>query len=205
MFFVKTIAITGASGYVGGKLISALLSDGSFRVKVLSRIGTLDYNSTILDGVENMKGDLLSPTSLQDYLKPGCIVVNLVYLWGAGEGANIAAMSNLVQACRRARICRLVHVSTAAVAGRTDSDLVDEDTVCKPTSEYGITKLKVEALIREASQTEFDLVMLRLTSVFGLGAEPLSKLVKYFFNATSVAQLHEILPFWSASFEFNSF
>jgi putative NADH-flavin reductase len=78
VFFVKTIAITGASGYVGGKLISALLSDGSFRVKVLSRIGTLDYNSTILDGVENMKGDLLSPTSLQDYLKPGCIVVNLV-------------------------------------------------------------------------------------------------------------------------------
>ena len=174
---MKTIAITGASGYLGGKLLSALLRDGSFRVKVLSRTGAIDHNLTPHHSVEIVKGDLLSPTSLQDFLEPGCIVVNLVYLWGAGEGTNIAAMSNLVQACRRARICRLVHVSTAAVAGRTDADLVDEDTVCKPTSEYGITKLKVEALIREASQAEFDLVMLRPTSVFGPGAEPLSKLV----------------------------
>jgi nucleoside-diphosphate-sugar epimerase len=178
VFFVKTIAITGASGYVGGKLISALLSDGSFRVKVLSRTGALDHNLTSLGSVELVKGDLLSPASLQGFLEPGCIVINLVYLWGAGEGANIAAMSNLVQACKRARIRRLVHVSTAAVAGRTDADLVDEETVCKPISEYGITKLKVEALFREASQGEFDLVMLRPTSVFGPGAEPLSKLVK---------------------------
>jgi nucleoside-diphosphate-sugar epimerase len=178
VFFVKTIAITGASGYVGGKLISALLSDGSFRVKVLSRNGALDHNLNPSESVEIVKGDLLSPASLQGFLEPGCIVINLVYLWGAGEGANIAAMSNLVQACKRARICRLVHVSTAAVAGRTDADLVDEDTVCKPISEYGITKLKVEALIREASQGEFDLAMLRPTSVFGPGAEPLSKLAK---------------------------
>jgi nucleoside-diphosphate-sugar epimerase len=47
-----------------------------------------------------------------------------------------------------------------------------------PTSEYGITKLKVEALLRDESQDGFDLVMLRPTAVFGPGAEPLSKLAK---------------------------
>jgi glycosyltransferase involved in cell wall biosynthesis/nucleoside-diphosphate-sugar epimerase len=177
VFFLKTIAITGASGYLGVNLISALLRDGSFRVKVLSRTGALHHAFPSHGTLELVKGDLLSPESLHGFLESGCIVVNLVYLWGAGEGANIAAMSNLVQACKNTGISRLVHVSTAAVAGRTDAELVDEDTVCKPISEYGITKLKVETLFREASQGEFDLVMLRPTSVFGPGAEPLRKLV----------------------------
>jgi nucleoside-diphosphate-sugar epimerase len=173
---MKTIAITGASGYVGGKLISALLRDGSFRVKVLSRTGVVD--SLAPGSVELVKGDLLSSASLQGFLEPDCIVVNLVYLWDAGEDANLAAMRNLVTACKTAGIGRLIHVSTAAVVGRADGDLVDEATVCVPTSEYGITKLKVEALLRDESQDGFDLVMLRPTAVFGPGAEPLSKLAK---------------------------
>lgn len=171
---MKTIAITGASGYVGGKLISALLRDGSFRVKVLSRTGVLD--GPVPAGVELLKGDLLMPASLQGFLEPGCLVVNLVYLWSAGEDANMAAMRNLAAQCRAAGVSRLVHVSTAAVVGRVDGDLVDEATACAPTSEYGITKFKVEALLREESQSGFDLVILRPTAIFGPGAEPLKKL-----------------------------
>lgn len=173
---MKTIAITGASGYVGRQLISALLRDGSFRVKVLTRTGVVDGLAP--GRVKLVKGDLLSPASLQGFLEPGCIVVNLVYLWDAGEDANTAAMRNLVTQCKSAAISRLVHVSTAAVAGRVYTNLVDEATACVPTSGYGITKLKVEALLRDESQGRFDLVMLRPTAVFGPGAEPLSKLAK---------------------------
>lgn len=176
MPFLKTIAITGASGYVGRQLISALLRDGSFRVKVLTRTGAVDGLTS--GSVELVKGDLLSPASLQGFLEPGCIAVNLVYLWDAGEGANMAAMHNLAAECKTAGISRLIHVSTAAVAGRVDANLVNEETVCVPTSEYGITKLKVEALLRDESRGGFDLVMLRPTAVFGPGAEPLSRLAK---------------------------
>jgi nucleoside-diphosphate-sugar epimerase len=173
---VKTIAVIGASGYVGRKLVSALLRDGTFRVKVLSRTGVAD--GVAPGSVELVKGDLLSPDSLLGFLEPGCIVVNLVFLWDAGEDANMAAMRNLVSACRAATISRLVHVSTAAVAGRADTNLVDEETACVPISEYGRTKLKVEALLRDESLGGLDLVMLRPTAVFGPGAEPLSMLAK---------------------------
>lgn len=173
---MKTIAITGATGYLGGKLISALLREGSFRVKVLSRTGVVEGLAP--GSVEPVKGDLLSPASLRGFLEPGCIVVNLVYLWNAGEDANMAAMRNLAMECKRTGISRLIHVSTAAVAGRVDANLVDEETVCMPTSEYGITKLKAEAILHDESRGSFDLVILRPTAVFGPGAEPLRKLAK---------------------------
>ena len=175
---MKTIAIIGGSGYVGNKLISALLRDGSFHVKVLRRSDSLGPDLRSLGRLELVEGDLLSPASLRGFLEPDCVVVNLVYLWDAGENANTAAMRNLVTACKAAKIFRLVHISTAAVAGRVDACLVDEDTACMPISEYGITKLKVEALLRQASEGFFDLVMLRPTSIFGPGGEPLRKLAK---------------------------
>jgi nucleoside-diphosphate-sugar epimerase len=175
---VKTIAIVGGSGYVGSKLISALLRAGTFRVKVLSRSAGLGRKLNGLGRVELVEGDLLSPASLRGFLEPGCVVVNLVYLWDAGEDANLVCMRNLVAECKEAVISRLVHVSTAAVAGRVGASCVDEDTVSMPISEYGITKLKVEALLRGASEGGFDLVMLRPTSIFGPGAEPLSKLTR---------------------------
>lgn len=173
---MRSIAITGASGYIGESLVSGLLSDGGCRIKLLSRTGVTQSPSG--DSVEIVTGDLLEPASLQGFLEPGCTVVNLVYLWDAGEKANMAAMRNLVAQCKAAGVSRLVHVSTAAVAGRADHNLVDEATPCEPISEYGTTKLKVEALLRDESQGSFDLVILRPTAVFGPGAEPLAKLVR---------------------------
>jgi len=175
---VRTIAIIGGSGYVGRRLISALLRDGSFRVKVLSRSAGQSPEFSELGRVEFVSGDLLSPASLRNFLESGCVVVNLAYLWDAGEDENLACMLNLVTQCKVAGISRLVHVSTAAVAGRASSCLVDEDTECMPTSEYGITKLKIEVLFSSVSKGNFDLVILRPTSIFGPGAEPLSKLTK---------------------------
>lgn len=173
---MKTIAIIGASGYVGGNLTATLLRDGSFRVKVLSRTGVI--NSVALGRVEIVKGDLLSSASLQGFLEPNCVVVNLVHLKDDGENANITAMRNLVVECKNAGIGRLIHVSTAVVTGPVDESLVDEATVCAPTSEYAITKLKVEALLRDESKNALDLVILRPTAVFGEGGEQMSKLAK---------------------------
>ena len=178
---MKTIAITGGSGYVGRKLISAFLQTETFRVRVLNRATSRCPKLSGLDRVEFVEGDLLSPASLGGFLEPGCVVVNLAYLSDSGEEANLACMHNLVTQCKEAGISRLVHVSTAAVAGRAGANCVSEDTVCMPISEYGITKLKVEALLRGASQGGFDLVMLRPTSIFGPGAEPLKKLTRDLF------------------------
>ncbi len=171
---MRTIAITGASGYIGRNLVSGLLSQGGCRIKLLTRVKTPD--GLHAGQVEIIKGDLLSPASLAGFLEPECTVINLVYLWGAGEDANLTAISNLVAACKAVGVKRLVHLSTAAVVGRVNECLVTESTPCRPVSEYGVTKLNIESLIRYEGSYTIDFAILRPTSVFGPGGEPLGKL-----------------------------
>jgi len=127
-------------------------------------------------GVDIYEGDLGNPASLNGFLVPGCIVINLVYLWNAGVELNVACTHNLLAACKEEKVARLIHCSTAAVAGRAPKDLIDEQTQCLPITEYGITKLKIERDISEFAKDHFESVILRPTSVFGINGEPLKKL-----------------------------
>ena len=175
---MHTIAITGASGYIGRHLVAQLNQLADVRVKVLTRTrprpqGTINFDK----GVEVVEGDLHKPLSLSGFLEPGCTVVHLAYLQGGGQTENLRATLTLVEACQAAKIQRLIHCSTAAVVGRVNDDTVNEATPCNPISEYGITKLKIEEAILEASKSGFDSVILRPTSVFGPEGEPLKKLV----------------------------
>ncbi len=171
---MNLIAVTGASGYIGKHLVAELVRSGGYRVRVLSRSRRQDVGFG--SEVEIFEGDLCSSDSLQGFLEPDCTVVNLVYLWNAGEVANLAATNNLLEACRTANVRRLIHCSTAAVVGRVTGNLVTEKTPCRPVTEYGITKLKVESAILAAGRGNLDVAALRPTAVFGPGGEPLKKL-----------------------------
>lgn len=172
---MNTIAITGASGYIGRNLVRELLRSGEWRVKLLSR----DAGGRGLwsDQVHLFNGDLRSPASLQGFLEPDCTVVNLAYLWNASESENLAAMSNLAEACRVAGVRRLIHISTAAVVGRASVDVVTETTVCHPVDDYGVIKLGIEHLLLQQGRAySFDVAILRPTAVFGRGGAQLCKL-----------------------------
>lgn len=174
---MKTIAITGGSGFIGRHLIAELMREGGWRIKVLSRTGQLDIDTTDTGSkLEVFKGDLLDMASLQGFFEAHCAVVNLVYLWGAGEAGNLAAMHNLLEACQAAHVGRVIHCSTAAVVGRVPDNLITENTACRPKTEYGRTKLKTEDAVISAARDNFDAVILRPTSVFGPGGNSLKKL-----------------------------
>lgn len=175
----KTIAIVGASGFIGMHLVDELRRLGGYRIKLLSRSpdkSPMDEGREL--DVEVFKGDLREPESLREFLEDGCTVINLVYLWGAGESENLEAIANLVEACKVAKIARLIHCSTAEVVGRVTADLITEITPCHPVTEYGVTKLKVEQEIIRGGEGLFDVAVLRPTAVFGPGGKNLLKLAK---------------------------
>jgi nucleoside-diphosphate-sugar epimerase len=182
---MNTIAIVGASGYIGRHLVSELARVGHYRIKILTRQKATDLaDAAWPSNVEVIYGDLEDPESLSRLLEPDITVVNLVYLWNVGELKNLAITSALLEACKIGRVKRLIHCSTAAVVGRVPNDEVVENTDCRPITEYGITKLKIEQLIVSTALGHFDAVILRPTGVFGPGGEPLRKLANDLVNGS---------------------
>ena len=171
------IAITGASGFIGKHLVSHLIQEGVSEIRILSRNKQRDVlNETFEQGANIFEGDLSDSGSLKGFLVPGCTVINLVYLWNAGEKLNLACIQNLLTVCKDAKVARLIHCSTAAVAGRVSNDLIDEKSQCLPVTDYGTTKLKIEFDVINFAEGNFEAVILRPTSVYGINGEPLKKL-----------------------------
>lgn len=175
----RAIAILGASGFIGKRLVSELLRDGSFNIRVLTRDKQRDLREENFgQGVEILEGDVRDSESLRRLLVPGCVVINLVYFWGAGETENLACIHALLDACRESKVARLIHCSTAGVMGRVAADLVDENDRSHPVDEYGSTKLKIDEAVLNFPRDGFDVVIVRPTSVFGIEGIALKKLVE---------------------------
>jgi nucleoside-diphosphate-sugar epimerase len=163
--------------------VQALLQQGGNRIKILSRRTHLENARAIFPAeVEIVAGDLREPASLDGFLEAGCTVFNLVYLWGETEEANLSAIRNLLAACSSAKVSRLVHCSTADVAGRTPDRRVTESSPCHPVTSYASAKLKVENAVLSASREGYQIAVLRPTAVFGPGGQNLKKLAHDLVN-----------------------
>lgn len=169
-----TIGVAGASGFLGKNLVDTLLRLEGVTLQLLHHSSP---SRVVGERGRCFRGNLLTGDGIEEWVSGCDVVVNLAYLWTAGLANNMTATRNLVDACVRSGVRRLVHISTAAVVGRTRSNWVDEATSCHPATEYGRCKLEIENLLLDKAQSfGFDLVILRPASVFGVGGAPLEKL-----------------------------
>ncbi|OGP62306.1 MAG: hypothetical protein A2V65_10585 [Deltaproteobacteria bacterium RBG_13_49_15] len=172
---MPVIAITGAGSFIGTHLLKKLAACGDTRLRLLVH---RKKDFPLLEGmhVSVIQGDLRKPETLTGFVETGCTVVHLAYLGRCSPDENIEAAANLAEACRVAGIKRLIHCSTAVVAGRVDTDRVTENTPLNPLREYEIVKAKVENIILEKSAGLYETVILRPTAVLGIGGQSLLKL-----------------------------
>jgi nucleoside-diphosphate-sugar epimerase len=165
---VTTVVVVGASGFIGEHLLNVLIERKDIELRVLVHRNRAKSHPCI----NFIEGDLLKPDSLDALLGKNCTVINLAYL----AQNNLDAMVNLAKACAKNRVRRLIHCSTAVVAGRASSDWVTESTTCVPISEYEQTKLRIEKVLFEKALGKFEVSILRPTAVFGQGGKNLLKL-----------------------------
>lgn len=170
------VAITGANGFIGSRLVAELLR----REDVLIRTLVRKSNNALTQHprLTVIPGDLARVETLTDFLVPGCVVINLAYDFSSTNAENIRSTENLIEICKVQQAKRLIHCSTASVFGRVKQDVLNEETACNPISEYGIAKLTIERLFQVGAAGNFELVNLRPTSVFGPGGPALQKLIK---------------------------
>ena len=182
---LKTIAVTGATGFIGTHLLDKLKNYKNAQIRALIHkdhlAGTLDTGNIAV-----VEGDLLDQGSLKLFPTRGSTVINLVYLKGRSGEENLSAVDNLGAACTEAGIKRLIHCSTAVVAGRVPGNIIDEETKCNPVSGYEIEKLEIEKLLIERYSGLFEIVILRPTAVFGPGGMNLLKMADHLAHGNRV-------------------
>ena len=106
------VLVTGATGYVGGRLVSRLVEAG-YRVRVLTRDPTRLQGRSWLSQVEVIQADVLQPDSLPAAMAGVTAAFYLVHIMNGVEDfheRNKIAARNFGQAARAACVSRIVYL-----------------------------------------------------------------------------------------------
>lgn len=120
------ILVTGASGYIGGRLIPDLLAAGH-HVRAASRNPDGLRRFSWYEDVEPVRADLSDPASLTDAVAGTDVVYYLVHSMGSGdaefEEAESSAATNLASAAASAGVSRIIYLSGMHPPDRDLEDL----------------------------------------------------------------------------------
>lgn len=118
------ILVTGATGYIGGRLVPRLLKEGH-RVRCLVRDPSRLEGRPWHDAVEIVRGDVLEPASLRTALDGVSVAYYLIHSMGAGahfEDRDIAAARNFAAAAEAAGAARIIYLGGLAESSPDLSD-----------------------------------------------------------------------------------
>ena len=166
--------VTGGGGFLGQAIVRGLRKRGT-QVRSFSRHA---YEALAKLGVEQCKGDLADPVAVASAAQ-GCDVVFHVAakpgIWGDYEEyhqPNVIGTQNVIAACRRHGVRRLVHTSSPSVVfGGRDMEGVDESVPypLQYEAHYPRTKALAEQLVRAANDPQLATVSLRPHLIWGPG------------------------------------
>ena len=173
---MKTAFVTGGSGFIGGRLIERLVSEGA-TVRALARSDDSERKVAVL-GAEPVRGDLADTAAIAAGAA-GCefafhLAAHLGE-WGEieeFERHNVEGTRNVLAGCAEAGVRRFVHCGTeAALMAGEPLVNVDETAPLRPDSPapYPATKAKAEQAVRDSNREGFETVALRPRFVWGRG------------------------------------
>jgi 2-alkyl-3-oxoalkanoate reductase len=166
------VLVTGASGALGERLMKTLAEGGKVRAFVRRVPAELPA------GVDVALGDLGDPEAVDRAVRGARAVVHVGAAmkggWDEHERATVVGTRNVVEACRRHGVRKLVHISSMSVndwAGR-DRGVLSESSPYEPRpldrGHYTRAKLEAEKIVRAAvAEHALPAVILRPGQIFG--------------------------------------
>jgi 2-alkyl-3-oxoalkanoate reductase len=169
------ILVTGASGFIGGRFAQVALQQG-FAVRVNGRRAEAVAH-LCQQGAEFVQGDLSDPELVQRLCQGVEVVVHCagaVGVWGDYahfHQANVQVTENVVEACLKQGVRRLVHLSSPSVYfdGQAHIGLREEQLPKRFSDHYGKTKYLAEQQVFAAQEFGLQVLALRPRFVTGAG------------------------------------
>lgn len=201
-----TVAVTGATGFIGRYLVDVLKARG---VHVVAAVRSPERAADL--GVEVRRADLADPVALEQAFAGADAVVSNAALVSIGEASpaelvrtNVRGTENVLRAAAAAGVRRIVQMSSAVVYRpkrghyyREDDPLRDEGDGRTRLSSYAVSKACAErAAWRLADELDLQLSTVRPHTVFGaFDRQTFSRWLSRFMRPpVSVFPTHLYLP-----------
>lgn len=169
-----TVVVTGANGHIGANLVRALLARGR-QVRAL-----IHRDRKAIEGlnVETISGDICDLESLYRAFSNADVVFHLaatislsMYSWSTVATINVVGTRNVVEACLKSGVRRLVHFSSIHALKQEPLDVpVDEGRSlvashnCPP---YDRSKAEGEKEVRRGIEKGLNAVIIYPTGIIG--------------------------------------
>ena len=182
---MKTILVTGGTGYIGSHTVVQLLNVGH-NVVILDNL--CNSNKGVLQRIESLtqklphfvEGDIRDRAALRSLFEQySCdAVIHFAGLKAVGESEenplkyfdnNVSGSVTLFEEMLRANVHSVIFSSSATVYGNPGEVCYSESTPLKPINVYGETKLMVEDILRslKKSNPELQIALLRYFNPVG--------------------------------------
>ena len=178
--------VTGGSGFVGRRLVAALLDGGA-------EVTVADRHEPSAPGVRSVVGDLRDPAVAAQAVSPGTdVIVHLAAVTSVLRSvedpvgtyeANVGVTASLLELARGRGVGTFLLASTNAVAGDVGDAVITEQHPPRPLTPYGATKAAAEMLLSAYSAYGIAGCALRFSNVYGPGMKAKDSLVPRLMRA----------------------
>jgi nucleoside-diphosphate-sugar epimerase len=175
------VALTGATGYTGSRLLTALLARGH-EVRALVRPSSPRPEAR----AAWVEGDLRDGAAASRLVEGVDAVVHVAAVYRTAghpdsyyREVNVGGTERLLEAAARAGVRRFVHTSTVGVHGHVRHPPADESSPMEPGDIYQVTKAEAEARALAFHRDRgLPVAVVRPAAIYGPGETRLLKLFR---------------------------
>lgn len=177
------VALTGATGYTGARVLKALAERGDEVVALARGPGAKTLAAA---GTRVVEGDLAGVDALRRLVDGADAVVHIAAVYRTAghpdsyyRDVNVWGTRRLADAAVGARVKRFVHTSTVGVHGHVTNPPADENAPMAPSDIYQETKAEGERAVREYhGRNGLQVAVVRPGAIYGPGETRLLKLFR---------------------------